>query len=137
MHHLDVLNHAKHYVTEHAKLFGDPQPSFQKAANIASAMLDRRVAPFECAVIMMAIRQAELSAKKDDPEAWAALCSNVAVAGQFSVPSHSADYEAVVTATVESDLSAAMREINNRYTAKRAAGTAGTTATAAAVATPA
>lgn len=110
MHHLDVLATAQSTISQRGKEYGDALPSFVRAGNIASAILDKKLTAFDIAVVMMAVKMSRLSHQRGHEDSWVDLAAYVAFAAQFAAPSTS-DFNEIVTATVEADITDIVRNI--------------------------
>lgn len=103
MHHQDVLNTAINTIRERGKEYGDVLPSFVRAANIASAILDRRVTAFDVSVVMIAVKMSRLAQNKEHEDSWIDLVAYTAFAAQFAA-SHGSDFSDIVAAQAEAVL---------------------------------
>ena len=119
MNHQDILSTAKATISQRGQEYGDALPSFVRAANIASAILDRKLTAFDIAVVMMAVKMSRLSHQRGHEDSWVDLAAYVAFAAQFSAPTTS-DFDAVVTAQVEADLEAIARDMSSAAAKKKA-----------------
>jgi hypothetical protein len=84
MNHNDVLSAAISSIRDRGKDFGDIKTSFQKAAIIASAMLDKTITPYDVAVIANAMEMSRLSNNPTHQESWVASAAYIAIASQLS-----------------------------------------------------
>ncbi len=112
MHHQDLLSAAKATISQRGQEYGDALPSFVRAANIASAILNRKVTAFDVSVVMMAVKMSRLANQREHEDSWVDLAAYVAFAAQFAAP-HTSDFDAVVNAQVEADLEAIAREMSS------------------------
>lgn len=110
MNHQDILSTAKATISQRGQEYGDALPSFVRAANIASAILDRKLTAFDIAVVMMAVKMSRLSHQRGHEDSWIDLAAYVAFAAQFSAPSTS-DYNEIVLAQVQTDMEDKLRSI--------------------------
>lgn len=110
MNHQDILSTAKATISQRGQEYGDALPSFVRAANIASAILDKKMTAFDIAVVMMAVKMSRLSHQRGHEDSWIDLAAYVAFAAQFSAPSTS-DYKDIVLAQVQTDMESQLRDI--------------------------
>lgn len=111
MHHLDVLATAQSTISQRGKEYGDAVPSFVRAANIASAILDKKFTAYDIAVVMMSVKMSRLCHQRGHEDSWVDLAAYVAFAAQFSAP-HTSDFNDIVNATVENDIANIVRNIH-------------------------
>lgn len=109
MHNRDILNSALTTISQRGNEYGDIRPNFVRAATIASCMLDKKLTAFDIAVVMMAIKMARLTHNREHEDSWVDLTAYTAFAGQFAAP-HTSDFDDVITATVEAELTRQMKE---------------------------
>lgn len=107
MNHKDVLNDAVTTISQRGNEYGDVQPMFVRAANIASALTDRKFTAYDIAIAMMAIKMSRIAHNRESHDSWVDLVAYSAFAAQFSKPT-SSDFDKIVTAQVEAEL---MRQI--------------------------
>lgn len=99
----DILGSAMAVLRTRGQEFGDTMPSFVRAANISSAVLDRRVTAFDLAVAEISQRLSRIAHNREHTDSWIELCAYVAVAAQFAAP-HTSDFSDIVVAQVEADI---------------------------------
>lgn len=107
MHHKDILNDAITTINQRGNEYGDAHPMFVRAANIASALTDRKFTAYDMAIAMMAVKMSRIANNREHHDSWVDLVAYSAFAGQFSKPTTS-DFDKIVTAQVEAEL---MRQI--------------------------
>ena len=87
MHHKDILNDAATTIAQRGNEYGDVQPMFVRAANIASAITDKKFTAYDMAIAMMAIKMSRISNNREQQDSWVDLVAYTAFAAQFSKPS--------------------------------------------------
>lgn len=103
MNHNDVLAQANNEIRASSQKYGDIMPGMVRAANIASAILDRKVTAFEITAMQMAVHLSRLAYDRTNPDSWVNLVAHTAYSAQFAGP-HTSDFQKVVAAQVEADL---------------------------------
>ena len=103
MNHMDVLAQAGNEARASGQKYGDVLPGMVRAANIASAILDRKVTAFEITVMQMAVNLSRLAYDRTNPDSWVNLVAHTAYSAQFAGP-HTSDFQDIVSAQVEADL---------------------------------
>ena len=109
MNHRDILNTAITTISQRGQEYGDVLPSFVRAANIASSVLDRKVTAFDVAAIMVAVKMSRLANNREPTDSWVDLVAFTAFAAQFAAP-HSSDFTDIVVAQAEAILSKELGE---------------------------
>ena len=109
MNHRDILNSAITTIGQRGQEYGDVLPSFVRAANIASSVLDRKITAFDVAAIMVAVKLSRLANNREHTDSWVDLVAYTAFAAQFAAP-HSSDFSDIVVAQAEAILSKELGE---------------------------
>lgn len=99
----DILASAMTVLRTRGQEFGDTLPSFVRAANVASAVLDKKTTAFDLAVGEIAQRLSRIAHNREHTDSWIELCAYVAVAAQFAAP-HTSDFSAIVVAQAREDM---------------------------------
>jgi hypothetical protein len=110
MNHQDILSTAKATISQRGQEYGDALPSFVRAANIASAILDRKLTAFDISVVMMAVKMSRLSHQRTHEDSWVDLAAYVAFAAQFAGPATS-DFNDIVKAQIQTDMEQQLKVI--------------------------
>ena len=80
----DVLSTALTTIRDRGKDYGDIRTSFQKAAIIASAMLNKTISPYDVAVIANAMKMSRLSNNPTHQDSWVDSAGYTAIAAQLA-----------------------------------------------------
>jgi hypothetical protein len=80
----DVLSTALTTIRDRNKDYGDIKTSFQKAAIISSAMLDKTITAYDVAVIANSMMQARLSNNPKHQDSWVHMAAYTSIAAQLS-----------------------------------------------------
>jgi len=110
MHHKDFLLAAKTILNHRSKEYGDPRPSFDRAAVFASTLLGRNVTPFDVTTIMLAVKLSRLSYDQAHTDSWVDAINYIAFCGEFSGAPVPGPVTEVMLAKVESDIAEELRK---------------------------
>ena len=80
----DVLSTALTTIRDRNKDYGDIRTSFQKAAIISSAMLNKTITPYDVAVIANSMKMARLSNNPTHQDSWVDSAGYIAIASQLA-----------------------------------------------------
>lgn len=116
MNYHDILSQAATEMRNNGQKYGDVLPSMVRAANIASAILDRKVTAFELTVCEMAIQMSRLAHDRTNVSSWVNLVAHSAYSAQFAGP-HTSDFHDIVSAQVEADITTQVAKIDKLRTA--------------------
>lgn len=88
MNHADVLRQSASAVNELTNAYGPREMVFDRAARLASILVNREVSPYEVAMITMALNLGHLQENRGDPKNYVSSIVNVAFAAQFGAATH-------------------------------------------------
>ena len=91
MNHADILRASASKVNELDSSFGPRELVFDRAARIATILLNIELTAYDVSMIVTSLNLAQLHANRNDPESYVSAIVNVAFAGQFAAPSKEAD----------------------------------------------
>ena len=91
MNHADILRSCASKVNELDSSFGPRELVFDRAARIATILLNIELTAYDVSMIVTSLNLAQLQANRTDPESYVSAIVNVAFAGQFAAPSKEAD----------------------------------------------
>jgi hypothetical protein len=83
MEHGDILKTSARAIGERRETYGPPKESFDRAAVLASAILDKQVLPHEIALIMHAVKLARIASNPANQDHYVDGISYLAFAGEF------------------------------------------------------
>ena len=81
--HGDFLKASARAIGDRRETYGAPKDGFDRAAVIASALLDKQVLPHEIALIMHAVKLARIAANPANADHYIDGISYLAFAGEF------------------------------------------------------
>ena len=84
MNHADILRASASKVNELDNSFGPRELVFDRAARIASALLDMHFTAYDISMITAALNLAHLQGNRNDPTNFVSTMVNVAFAAQFA-----------------------------------------------------
>ena len=84
MNHADILRSSASKVNELASNYGPRELVFDRAARLASILLDKEFNAYEVSMITAALNLAHLQSNRSDPSNYVSAIVNVAFAGQFA-----------------------------------------------------
>lgn len=108
MHHLDVLDAARRLVADRGAAYGDMRVTMTRCANLASIRLDRRVTPYEVAIIMACMKAARLAHDRAHADSVPDLVNYEAFAASL-VSEKTTEFNDVILAQAEADIDALVR----------------------------
>jgi len=79
----DFLKASARAIGERRETYGSPREGFDRAAVIASALLDKQVLPHEIALILHAVKLARIASSPANPDHYIDGISYLAFAGEF------------------------------------------------------
>jgi len=91
MNHADILRSCATKVNELDSSFGPRELVFDRAARIATILLNIELTAYDISIITASLNLAQLQANRADPESYVSAIVNVAFAGQFAEPKTKAD----------------------------------------------
>lgn len=86
MNHADILRSSASKVNELDSSYGPRELVFDRAAKIASILLDMQFNAYEISMITLALNLAHVQGNRTDPTNYVSAIVNVAFAGQFAQP---------------------------------------------------
>jgi Domain of unknown function (DUF6378) len=94
--HGDILKTAAKTIAKRRESYGSPAECFERAAAIASAVLDRAVTPYEIAVIFNAMKLARIAQSPANPDHYIDAVAYMSFAAEFvgAEPEHPRDSKA-------------------------------------------
>ena len=104
----DVLSTALTTIRDRNKDYGDIKTSFQKAAIIATAQLNKAISPYDVAVIANSIKLARLSHNPEHQDSWVDSAAYTAIASQLASQVAMPQADVRFMDTVEAGLKQAM-----------------------------
>lgn len=91
MNHADILRSSATKVNELDSSYGPRELVFDRAARIASVLLDMNLTAYDVSMIVTSLNLAQLQTNRTDPESYVSSIVNLAFASQFAAPSKEAD----------------------------------------------
>ena len=91
MNHADILRACASKVNELDSSFGPRELVFDRAARIATILLNIELTAYDVSIITASLNLAHLQANRVDPDNFVSAIVNVAFAGQFAEPRTKAD----------------------------------------------
>jgi hypothetical protein len=85
MNHADILRASASKVNELDSSFGPRELVFDRAARIASILLDMQLTAYDVSMITTALNLAHMQGNRNDPTNYVSAIVNVALAGQFAI----------------------------------------------------
>jgi len=79
----DYLKASARAIGERRETYGSPRESFDRAAVIASTILDKQILPHEIAFILHAVKLARIAANPANPDHYVDGIAYLAFAGEF------------------------------------------------------
>ena len=104
----DVLSTALSTIRDRNKDYGDIRTSFQKAAIISTAMLNKAISPYDVAVIANAMKMSRLSNNPTHQDSWVDMAGYTAIAAQLAGEPSMPQADVRFMDTVEDGLKKAM-----------------------------
>jgi len=103
--HMEILKKALLILKDRGVIYGGPEESFTRAAQIASLWLDRPITARDVAMIMASVKMSRIAVAPGHEDSFVDLCNYVAFAASFSGDKAPADGKAPTmppTATLSS-----------------------------------
>jgi citrate lyase beta subunit len=85
MNHADILRASASKVNELDSSFGPRELVFDRAARIATILLDKHLTAYDVSMITTALNLAHMQGNRSDPTNYVSAIVNVALAGQFAI----------------------------------------------------
>jgi len=93
MNHADILRASASKVNELDNSFGPREFVFDRAARIATILLNIEFTAYDVSIIVTSLNLAQMQANRSNPENYVSTIVNVALAGQFAAPEDKIDDE--------------------------------------------
>lgn len=84
MDHGDILKRSATIITQRRESYGPPTECFERAATIASVMLNKPITPYEVVSILHAVKLARIAQSPKNLDHYVDGVSYLAFAGEFS-----------------------------------------------------
>lgn len=84
MNHADVIKQSATNINELTNRFGTRELVFDRAAKIASILLNKEITPYEVSMITMALNFGHLQENRADSYSYVSAVTNLAFAAQFA-----------------------------------------------------
>jgi len=81
--HGEILKTAAMMIAKRRETYGSPKDGFDRAAMIASTILDKPVTPYEIAVIMHAVKLSRIATSPKNPDHYVDGISYLSFAAEF------------------------------------------------------
>jgi len=91
MNHADILRASASKVNELDSSYGPRELVFDRAARIATILLNIELTPYDVSIITASLHLAHLQSNRVDPDNFISAIVNVAFSGQFAEPRTKAD----------------------------------------------
>jgi hypothetical protein len=93
MNHADILRESESKDNELDNSFGPREFVFDRAARIATILLNIEFTAYDVSIIVTSLNLAQMQANRSNPENYVSTIVNVALAGQFAAPEDKIDDE--------------------------------------------
>ena len=81
--HLDILGEATRSITNHNVDYGEPAKNYERAATLASMILNKPITPYEIMIIKLAVKLSRIAETADLRNSYVELIACAALAGEF------------------------------------------------------
>ena len=106
MNHSEVLQQSAVNINDLVNTYGPRELVFDRAAKLASILLNQEVSIYEVSMIVTALNLGHLQDNRSDPSNYVSAVSNLAFAAQFATPKNTG---------AEKDLFAGIEEIAKKF----------------------
>lgn len=86
--HLEILAEATRSITDHMVDYGVPAQNYERAATLASLILNKPILPWEVAIIKLCTKLSRIAETPDFRRSYIELIANAALAGEFVNAGH-------------------------------------------------
>jgi hypothetical protein len=78
-----IIDDARHSIDDHLIDYGDPAKNYERAATVASLILNKPITPYEITMIKLAVKLSRIAETPDLRKSYVELIACAGLAGEF------------------------------------------------------